>query len=193
MVERFASVPSPLTALLLEHFHGAVTRIGVTDTAVPHRAEGWNLLIPAPSGWIPRRRTRTSRGRARPTARSARISTRAAGSTISATTRAATRCRPPTGRTMQRLLERRSGATTRRTSSTTTTTSTRTSVPLHGGCSSTSPALTTSAGCASRRSPVTACQRCARWRPTSATAGPRSRDATSCQPMRPRAGCSGVS
>jgi FAD/FMN-containing dehydrogenase len=47
MVERYASVPSQLTVLLLEHFHGAVTRVGVTDTAVPHRAEGWNLLIPA--------------------------------------------------------------------------------------------------------------------------------------------------
>jgi FAD/FMN-containing dehydrogenase len=50
MVDRFASVPSPMTVLLLEHFHGAVTRIGVTDTAVPHRTEGWNLLIP--SVWL---------------------------------------------------------------------------------------------------------------------------------------------
>jgi FAD/FMN-containing dehydrogenase len=50
MVERFASVPSPMTAILLEHFHGAVTRVGVTDSAVPHRAEGWNLLIP--SVWL---------------------------------------------------------------------------------------------------------------------------------------------
>ena len=32
-----------MTVVLLEHFHGAVTRVGVTDTAVPHRAEGWNL------------------------------------------------------------------------------------------------------------------------------------------------------
>ncbi len=47
MVERFESVPSPMTTILLEHFHGAVTRIGVTDTAVPHRAEGWNLLVPS--------------------------------------------------------------------------------------------------------------------------------------------------
>jgi FAD/FMN-containing dehydrogenase len=47
MVERFATVPSPMTAILLEHFHGAVTRVGVTDTAVPHRTEGWNLLIPS--------------------------------------------------------------------------------------------------------------------------------------------------
>jgi FAD/FMN-containing dehydrogenase len=46
-VERFTSVPSPLSAILLEHFHGAVTRVGATDTAVPHRDEGWNLLIPS--------------------------------------------------------------------------------------------------------------------------------------------------
>jgi FAD/FMN-containing dehydrogenase len=46
-VERFATVPSPMTAILLEHFHGAVTRIGVTETAVPHRDQGWNLLIPS--------------------------------------------------------------------------------------------------------------------------------------------------
>jgi FAD/FMN-containing dehydrogenase len=46
-VERFAAVPSPMSAILLEHFHGAVTRVGVTDTAVPHRDEGWNLLLPS--------------------------------------------------------------------------------------------------------------------------------------------------
>jgi FAD/FMN-containing dehydrogenase len=49
-VERFATVPSPMTAILFEHFHGAVTRVGATETAVPHRDEGWNLLIP--SVWI---------------------------------------------------------------------------------------------------------------------------------------------
>jgi len=46
-VERFAAVPSPMTAILLEHFHGAVTRVGATETAVPHRAQGWNLVIPS--------------------------------------------------------------------------------------------------------------------------------------------------
>jgi FAD/FMN-containing dehydrogenase len=46
-VERFATVPSPMTAMLFEHFHGAVTRIGATETAVPHREPGWNLLIPS--------------------------------------------------------------------------------------------------------------------------------------------------
>jgi FAD/FMN-containing dehydrogenase len=46
-LERFAMVPSPMTGILFEHFHGAVTRVGATDTAVPHREKGWNLLIPS--------------------------------------------------------------------------------------------------------------------------------------------------
>ena len=46
-VERFAATPSPMNAILFEHFHGAVTRIGATDTAVPHRDEGWNMLLPS--------------------------------------------------------------------------------------------------------------------------------------------------
>jgi len=46
-VERFATVPSPMTGILFEHFHGAVTRVGVTDTAMPHRDEGWNVFIPS--------------------------------------------------------------------------------------------------------------------------------------------------
>jgi FAD/FMN-containing dehydrogenase len=45
-LDRFATAPSPMAAILLEHFHGAVTRVGVGETAVPHRAEGWNLLMP---------------------------------------------------------------------------------------------------------------------------------------------------
>jgi FAD/FMN-containing dehydrogenase len=46
-VERFAAVPSSMTTILLEHFHGAVTRVGPGETAVPHRDRGWNLLIPS--------------------------------------------------------------------------------------------------------------------------------------------------
>jgi FAD/FMN-containing dehydrogenase len=46
-VERFASVPSPMSSMLFEHFHGAVTRVGPTETAVPHRDEGWNLVFPS--------------------------------------------------------------------------------------------------------------------------------------------------
>jgi FAD/FMN-containing dehydrogenase len=49
-VERFASTPSPMNAILFEHFHGAVTRVPVSETAVPHRQEGFNLLIP--SVWL---------------------------------------------------------------------------------------------------------------------------------------------
>jgi len=47
MVQQFESCPSPMSGILLEHFHGAVTRVGPTDTAVPHRAPGYNLLIPS--------------------------------------------------------------------------------------------------------------------------------------------------
>lgn len=49
-VEQFASTPSPMNAIIFEHFHGAVTRVGVSDTAIPHREAGWNLLIP--SVWL---------------------------------------------------------------------------------------------------------------------------------------------
>jgi len=44
MIERFAATPSPMSGLLLEHFHGAATRVGPTETAFPHRAEGYNFL-----------------------------------------------------------------------------------------------------------------------------------------------------
>ena len=50
MVERFGSVPSPMSAIILEHFHGAVTRLDPTATAVPHRDAGYNLLLP--SEWL---------------------------------------------------------------------------------------------------------------------------------------------
>ena len=46
-VERFATVPSAMTSILFEHFHGAVTRVGASETAVPHREPGWNLLVPS--------------------------------------------------------------------------------------------------------------------------------------------------
>jgi hypothetical protein len=45
MIDCFARCPTPMGQLLLEHFHGAVTRVGVTDTAFPHRAAGYNLLV----------------------------------------------------------------------------------------------------------------------------------------------------
>jgi FAD/FMN-containing dehydrogenase len=49
-IERFETTPSPLNAILFEHFHGAVTRVGVSDSAVPHREVGYNLVMP--SVWL---------------------------------------------------------------------------------------------------------------------------------------------
>lgn len=43
-VEAFASTPSPMTLIVFEHLHGAVARVGVMDTPVPHR-EGYSALI----------------------------------------------------------------------------------------------------------------------------------------------------
>ncbi len=45
IIERFHTVPTPMSMLFLEHFHGAVTRVADTDTAFPHRGEGYNLLV----------------------------------------------------------------------------------------------------------------------------------------------------
>jgi len=47
VIQRFETVPSPMSAILFEHFHGQVTRIDPTATAVPHRSKGWNLLLPS--------------------------------------------------------------------------------------------------------------------------------------------------
>src|SRR5439155_13614778 len=44
-IDAFGSTPSPMTLIAFEHFHGAVTRVGVTDTPVPHREVGYNVLI----------------------------------------------------------------------------------------------------------------------------------------------------
>ena len=45
MIERFASCPSPMSAVMLEHFHGAAARVPVTDTAYALRKTGYNLVI----------------------------------------------------------------------------------------------------------------------------------------------------
>jgi FAD/FMN-containing dehydrogenases len=45
LVDCFARCPTPMGQLLLEHFHGAVTRVNVVDTAFPHRADGYNLVV----------------------------------------------------------------------------------------------------------------------------------------------------
>jgi FAD/FMN-containing dehydrogenase len=45
LVTRFAACPSPMSGFVLEHFHGTATRVGVGETAIPHRREGFNLLV----------------------------------------------------------------------------------------------------------------------------------------------------
>ena len=45
MIDCFAKCPTTMGQLLLEHLHGAVTRVGVTDPAFPHRSPGYNLIV----------------------------------------------------------------------------------------------------------------------------------------------------
>jgi FAD/FMN-containing dehydrogenase len=58
MIQRFAAAPSPMSALLLEHFHGAATRVSPTETAFPHRAVGYNFL--AVGEWLDTSATRAN-------------------------------------------------------------------------------------------------------------------------------------
>lgn len=45
IIDCFARCPTPMGQLLLEHFHGAVSRVGIGDTAFPHRTPGYNLVV----------------------------------------------------------------------------------------------------------------------------------------------------
>ncbi len=45
LVNAFDAVPSPMTSIVIEHFHGAVCRIDPTATAYPHREPGFNLVV----------------------------------------------------------------------------------------------------------------------------------------------------
>lgn len=45
MIGSFESCPSAMTGLALEHFHGAATRVGVAETAAPHREQGYDYLL----------------------------------------------------------------------------------------------------------------------------------------------------
>jgi FAD/FMN-containing dehydrogenase len=55
MIAQFALSPSKMSGLVIEHVHGATTRIGATDTAFPHRREGYNFLVVAE--WLDPRET----------------------------------------------------------------------------------------------------------------------------------------
>ena len=44
LVEQFEQCPSTMTTVVIEHLHGAVTRVPLDATAVPRR-DGYNLVI----------------------------------------------------------------------------------------------------------------------------------------------------
>jgi hypothetical protein len=45
MIDAFESVPSTMTGIVIEHFHGEVCRVDPTATAFPHREPGYNLVL----------------------------------------------------------------------------------------------------------------------------------------------------
>ncbi|HLF21114.1 MAG TPA: FAD-binding oxidoreductase [Aestuariivirga sp.] len=45
MIGCFAKCPTPMGAMLLEHFHGAACRVAADATAFPHREESYNLAV----------------------------------------------------------------------------------------------------------------------------------------------------
>lgn len=45
LIGSFERCPTPMGQIILEHFHGAVTRVAPTATAFPHRAPGYDMLI----------------------------------------------------------------------------------------------------------------------------------------------------
>jgi FAD/FMN-containing dehydrogenase len=46
LIASFAECPSPMGAIVFEHFHGEVTRVPVAETPVPHRETSYNVLVP---------------------------------------------------------------------------------------------------------------------------------------------------
>jgi len=45
LVNAYTQVPSPMSALIVEHLHGAATRVDPTATAYPHRQAGYSVLV----------------------------------------------------------------------------------------------------------------------------------------------------
>ena len=56
MVDAFEAAPSTMSGMVIEHFHGAVTRVDPTATAFPHRQPGYNLALIGE--WLDPRRPR---------------------------------------------------------------------------------------------------------------------------------------
>ena len=45
LIARFEICPSPMSGLVLEHFHGAAARVRVDETAFAHRRDSYNLMV----------------------------------------------------------------------------------------------------------------------------------------------------
>ena len=45
LIGSFEVAPSPMSGVLFEHFHGAVSRVSETETACPNRGPGYNLVM----------------------------------------------------------------------------------------------------------------------------------------------------
>jgi len=45
LADRFAVVPSPMSQIVIEHFHGVSTRVGITDTACTLRTPGFSVVL----------------------------------------------------------------------------------------------------------------------------------------------------
>jgi FAD/FMN-containing dehydrogenase len=64
-IESFLGCPAPMGQILFEHFHGAATRVGVSETAYALRSTGFNALIL--SQWLEAKDTERSIAWARQT------------------------------------------------------------------------------------------------------------------------------
>ena len=51
LVERVAACPSPMSQMVIEHFHGKAARVGVSDTACAMRVKGFNVVIISQWDW----------------------------------------------------------------------------------------------------------------------------------------------
>jgi hypothetical protein len=45
LIEGYAATPSAMAAIVIEHFHGAATRVPLNDTAFALREPGFNVLV----------------------------------------------------------------------------------------------------------------------------------------------------
>jgi FAD/FMN-containing dehydrogenase len=58
LVEQFSACPSPMSQIVIEHFHGAASRVPVADTACAMRISGFNVVLI--SQWADPRETERS-------------------------------------------------------------------------------------------------------------------------------------